>query len=111
YRLYIDRMVRMGLNFLGLHVYSTDSVNESGGAEPFLSFEHHGVGHYAYLDTTQTSRWGYLPMRTSAFSYGTEHFFAGEVFGADAAIEANGPLDAARRGKELLGAALDYAKA
>jgi hypothetical protein len=111
YKLYIDRMVRMGLNFLGLHVYSTGSVNQSGGAEPFLSFTHHGVGHDGYLDTTQTSRWGYLPMRTSQFSYGTDHFFAGEVFGADAALEATDPLDAARRGKALLGAALDYAKA
>ncbi len=110
YRLYIDRMVRMGLNFLGLHVYSTGSVNQSGGAEPFLSFTHHGVGHDAWLDTTQTSRWGYLPVRTSEFAFGTEQFFAGEVFGADAAIEATGPLDAARRAKQLLSDALDYAK-
>lgn len=110
YRLYIDRMIRMGLNFLGLHVYSTGSVNRSGGAEPFLSFTYRGVGHDGYLDTTQTSRWGYQPMRSSAFAYGTSEVFAGEVFGADVAIQACGSLDAAARAKELLGAALDYAK-
>ncbi|MGH2551533.1 MAG: hypothetical protein ACRDHN_19265, partial [Thermomicrobiales bacterium] len=110
YQLYIDRMVRMGLNFLGLHVYSHAAVNHSSGAEPFLSFEYRGVGHDAYLDTTQTERWGYQPMRTSEFAFGTDHYFAGEVFGADAAIEARGSLDAIRRGKELLQQAVAYAK-
>ncbi len=110
YKLYIDRMVRMGLNFLGLHVYSTGSVNRSGGAEPFLSFTWRGIGHDGYLDTTQTARWGYQPMRTSEFVYGTDQVFAGEVFGADVAIEASGPLDAADRAKAMLGEALDYAK-
>lgn len=110
YKLYIDRMVRIGLNFLGLHVYSTGSVNRSGGAEPFLSFSWRGIGHDGYLDTTQTARWGYQSMRTSEFAYGTGEVFAGEVFGADAAIEAQGSLDAVVRAKELLGAALDYAK-
>lgn len=110
YQLYIDRMVRMGLNFLGLHVYSEGSVNRSGGAEPFLSFTYRGVGHDAYLDTTQTSRWGYQPMRTSVFAYGTDQVFAGEVFGAEAAIAARGPLDAAARAKSLLSDALSYAK-
>lgn len=110
YKLYIDRMVRMGLNFLGLHVYSTGSVNRSGGAEPFLSFSYRGINHNAYLDTTQTARWGYQPMRTSEFAYGTDQVFASEIFGADAAIEATGELDAAVRGKALLSEALAYAK-
>lgn len=110
YQLYIDRMVRMGLNFLGLHVYSKGSVTRSQGAEPFLSFTYHGVGHDAVLDTTQTSRWGYLPMRTSDFAYGTDRYFARDVFGADAALDATGSLDAVRRAKSLLRAALTYAK-
>jgi hypothetical protein len=109
YRLTIDRMVRMGLNFLGLHVYSKGSVTRSQGAEPFLSFSYHGIGHDAVIDTTQTSRWGYLPKRVSDFAYGTDRFYAGQVFGADAAIEAAGPLDAAVRAKELLREALAYA--
>ncbi len=110
YKLYVDRMVRMGLNFLGLHIYSSGPVNRSMGAEPFLSFTWRGVGHDGYLDTTQTSRWGYQPMRVSEFAYGTDQVFTGEVFGADAAIEAQGPLDAADRAKALLGEALNYAK-
>lgn len=110
YRLYVDRMVRMGLNFLGLHVYSKGPVTRSQGAEPFLSFTYHGVGHDAELDTTQTARWGYLPMRTSDFAFGTDRYFAGEVLGADAAVQAVGPVDAAVRAKALLRAALTYAK-
>lgn len=110
YKLYVDRMVRLGLNFLGLHVYSNGPVTRSQGAEPFLSFRYHGVGHDAVLDTTQTARWGYLPMRTSDFAYGTDRYFAGEVFGADAAVEAAGPHDAIIRAKALLAEALAYAK-
>ncbi len=59
YKLYVDRMVRMGLNFLGLHVYSKGNPVRSQGAEPFLSFSHHGVSHDAFLDKTDTYRWGY----------------------------------------------------
>ncbi|HEY7036545.1 MAG TPA: hypothetical protein VH482_34775 [Thermomicrobiales bacterium] len=110
YRLIVDRMVRMGLNFLGFHVYSKGPVTRSQGAEPFLSFTYHGIGHDAVLDTTQTNRWGYLPKRISDFAYGTDRFFAGEVFGADAAVLAAGPLDAAARAKALLRDALTYAK-
>lgn len=110
YKLYVDRMVRMGLNFLGLHVYSNGPVTRSMGAEPFLSFRYHGVGHDTALDTTQTARWGYLPMRTSDFAYGTDRYFAGDVFGADAAIDATGPLDAIVRAKALLAEALGYAR-
>ncbi|MGH2533621.1 MAG: hypothetical protein ACRDJW_15085 [Thermomicrobiales bacterium] len=110
YRLYVDRMVRMGLNFLGLHVYSKGSVTRSQGAEPFLSFTYHGVGHDAVIDTTQTSRWGYLPMRTADFAYGTDRYFDRDLFGADAAIDAAGPLDAVTRAKALLHDALTYAK-
>ena len=111
YRLIVDRMVRMGLNFIGFHVYSKGPVTRSQGAEPFLSFTYHGVGHDAVIDTTQTNRWGYLPKRVSDFAYGTDRFFAGEVFGADAALLATGPLDAAAHAKSLLHDALTYAKA
>jgi hypothetical protein len=111
YKLYVDRMLRMGLNFLGLHVYSHGSVNHSSGAEPFLSFEYRGVGHDAYLDTSFTERWGYQPMRTSLFEFGTDHYFPREIFGADAAIDAVDSLDAIAKGKALLQEALRYAKA
>jgi len=103
---YLEAMVRMRFNTLGVHVYS-------GGnqwAESFLSFEYAGAGHLAYTDTTATNRWGYLPERTSRYGMGSPDFFAGEVFGAEATTEARNPWEAAEKAERLWREAFDYAK-
>ena len=111
YRLYVDRAVRLGLNFIGLHVYSSGMPSRAQGAEPFLSFSYHGISHEAFLDTTDTYRWGYLPKRTGDFAFGTDYFFERDAFGADAALDATDSADRMRRAKGLLREALAYAKA
>ena len=110
YRLYIDRAVRLGLNFIGLHVYANGSPTRSQGAEPFLSFDYHGTSHEAFLDTTDTYRWGYLPRRTRDFAFGTEVFYERDAFGADVALDATDSTDRASRAKAMLAEALAYAK-
>jgi hypothetical protein len=60
-RAYLEAMVRMRFNTLGIHVYS----GKEQWAESFLTTEYGGVGAIAYTDTTATNRWGYLPERTS----------------------------------------------
>ena len=52
---YFDQMVKMKMNFFGIHCYS---------AEPYLSYEYQGISYNAYLDTTMTDRWWMV-----AFSY------------------------------------------
>jgi hypothetical protein len=106
WRAYLEAMVRMRFNTLGVHVYS----GESQWAESFLSFEYAGAGHLAYTDTTATNRWGYLPERTSNFGMGSADFFAEEVFGSDATTNARSCWEAEEFAQKLWGEAFQYAK-
>jgi hypothetical protein len=106
WRAYLEAMVRMRFNTLGVHVYS----GENQWAESFLSFEYAGAGHLAYTDTTATNRWGYLPERTSRFGMGSADFFAEEVFGSEATTRARSCWEAEESAQKLWGEALQYAK-
>jgi hypothetical protein len=107
WRAYLEAMVRMRFNTLGVHVYS----GSNQWAESFLSFEYAGAGQLAYTDTTATNRWGYLPQRTSRYGMGAADFFAGEVFGSEATTEARDCWEAAERAQQLWREAFEYAQA
>jgi len=106
WRAYLEAMVRMRFNTLGVHVYS----GEKQWAESFLSFEYAGVGHLAYTDTSATNRWGYIPERTSRFGMGSPDFFAEEVFGAEATTRARSCWEAQEMAQKLWGEAFEYAQ-
>jgi hypothetical protein len=106
WRAYLEAMVRMRFNTLGVHVYSGDNQ----WAESFLSFEYAGAGHLAYTDTTATNRWGYLPERTSRFGMGSDDFFAKEVFGSEATTKARSCWEAEEFAQKLWGEAFQYAQ-
>jgi hypothetical protein len=106
WRAYLEAMVRMRFNTLGVHVYST--MNQ--WAESFLSFEYAGAGHIAYTDTTATNRWSYLPERTSRYGMGGADFFADEVFGAEATTQARNSWEAQELAQRLWGEAYQYAQ-
>ena len=106
WRAYLEAMVRMRFNTLGVHVYSTTNQ----WAESFLSFEYAGAGHIAYTDTSATNRWGYLPERTSRYGMGGADFFADEVFGAEATTQARNSWEAEEFAQRLWGEAFEYAK-
>ncbi len=106
WRAYLEAMVRMRFNTLGVHVYS--GANQ--WAESFLSFEYAGAGHLAYTDTSATNRWGCLPERTSRFGMGSPDFFADEVFGAEATTKARNCWEAEEMAQQLWGEAFKYAK-
>jgi hypothetical protein len=106
WRGYLEAMLRMRFNSLGVHVYS----GENQWAESFLSFEYAGAGHIAYTDTTATERWGYLPERTSRYGMGGGDFFAGEVFGAEATTQAHDTFEAEELAQKLWAEAFQYAK-
>jgi hypothetical protein len=106
WRAYLEAMVRMRFNTLGVHVYS----GERQWAESFLSFEYAGAGHLAYTDTSATNRWGYLPERTSRFGMGSADFFADEVFGGEATTQARSCWDAEELAEQLWREAFQYAK-
>jgi hypothetical protein len=106
WRAYLEAMVRMRFNTLGVHVYS--GANQ--WAESFLSFEYAGAGHLAYTDTSATNRWGYLPERTSRYGMGAPDFFADEVFGSEVTTKARSCWEAEELAQQLWGEALKYAK-
>lgn len=105
FRAYFESMLRMRFNTFGMHVYT----GAEQWAESYLSLEFGGVGHLAYLDSTATNRWGYLPERTSRFTMGGSQLYAGEVFGSDASRLARDPWEAAERTRALLRNAFAYA--
>ncbi len=106
WRAYLEAMLRMRFNTLGVHVYS----GPNQWAESFLSFEYAGAGHQAYTDTTATNRWGYLPERTSRYGVGGADFFADEVFGSEATTQARNTWEAEEFAQRLWGEAFEYAK-
>jgi hypothetical protein len=106
HRAYLEAMLRMRFNTLGIHVYS----GAKQWTESFLSFEYAGVGHLAYTDTTATNRWGYIPERTSNYGMGAPDYFAGEVFGSKATTRATSCWEDAWFAQELWGDAFRYAK-
>ncbi len=106
WRAYLEAMVRMRFNTLGVHVYT--AANQ--WAESFLSFEYAGAGHLAYTDTTATNRWGCVPQRTSTYGMGGADFFAGEVFGSEATTQARDCWEDAEFAQRLWGEAYQYAK-
>jgi len=106
WRAYLEAMVRMRFNTLGVHVYS--GANQ--WTESFLSFEYAGAGHLAYTDTSATNRWGYLPERTSRFGMGAPDFFVDEVFGSDATTKARSCWEDEEYAQKLWSEAFQYAR-
>lgn len=105
WRAYLEAMLRMRFNTLGIHVYG----QEDQWAESFLSFEYGGVGHLAHLDTTVSDRWGYLPQRTSRYGMSAAQYFDDEIFGADSTRRARGPWEAAELAQQDWRTAFGYA--
>jgi hypothetical protein len=106
WRAYLEAMVRMRFNTLGVHVYS----GEAQWTESFLSFEYAGAGHLAYTDTSATNRWGYLPERTSRFGMGSTDFYADEVFGSEATTQARSCWEDQEFAQQLWAEAFRYAR-
>ncbi|MGD0577568.1 MAG: hypothetical protein ABSC08_01440 [Bryobacteraceae bacterium] len=106
FRAYFESMLRMRMNTFGMHVYTQGEQ----WAESYLSFEYAGAGHLAYLDTTASNRWGYLPQRTSRYGMGSADYFDGEVFGSDATRLGRDPWEIAERTRTMLRRSLSHAK-
>jgi hypothetical protein len=106
WRAYLEAMLRMRFNTLGIHVYS--GANQ--WTESFLSFEYGGAGHLGFTDTSATNRWGYLPARTSRYGMGAADFYDSEVFGSEATTRARNCWEAAEFAQQLWGEAFRYAE-
>jgi len=105
WRAYIDAMSSMRMNTLCMHSYA----QAKKWVEPYAFAEYTNVGHSAVADNTSTDRWGYLPQRTSTYGMGGDQYYAGEVFGASASINARNGWEAAAESQSMLRTAFAYA--
>ena len=106
FRAYLEAMLRMRFNTLGIHVYS----GKNQWAESFLTTEYGGVGAIAFTDTSATNRWGYLPERTSRYGMGAADFYDGEIFGSEATTRARNTWEAQEFAQQLWVEAFRYAQ-
>ena len=105
HRAYLEAMLRMRFNTLGIHVYGQSNY----WVESYLSFEYGPTGHIAITDTTATNRWGYIPQKTSRFGMGASQFYDSEVFGSDATRLARNTWEAQELAQQLWRDAFQYA--
>jgi len=114
FRTYLEAMMRMRFNTLGMHVFSQSNNSDYPGNfpyyDPYLSFEYGNVGHLVSADTTTTNRWGYLAQRTSAFGMGAPDLFDGEVFGSEATTRARNCWEIAEVTQQLWRESFKYAQ-
>ncbi len=106
HRAYLEAMLRMRFNTLGIHVYS----GAEQWTESFLSFEYAGAGHLSFTDTSATNRWGYLPERTSRYGMGAPDLFADEVFGSEVTTKATSCWEDQEFAQQLWGEGFRYAQ-
>ena len=106
FRTYLEAMMRMRFNTLGMHVFTQDPPL----TDSYLSFEYGNVGHLASTDTTTTNRWGYLAQRTSTFGMGAPDLYDGEVFGSEATTRARSCWEAAELAQQLWRESFKYAQ-
>jgi hypothetical protein len=114
FRTYLEAMMRMRFNTLGMHVFSQSGNSDYPGNfpyyDPYLTFEYGNVGHLNSADTTTTNRWGYLAQRTSTFGMGAPDLFDGEVFGSEATTRARNCWEIAELTQQLWRESFKYAQ-
>jgi hypothetical protein len=114
FRTYLEAMMRMRFNTLGMHVFSQSNNSDYPGNfpyyDPYLSFEYGNVGHLTSADSTTTNRWGYLAQRTSTFGMGAPDLFDGEVFGSEATTRARNCWEIAELTQQLWRESFKYAQ-
>lgn len=109
YQNYINQMLKLRMNTLMLHCYARTYADKNW-SEPFLGFQHKGVGHHAFLDTSLTERWGYNGYSTDNFAFGTGDLFFGRAFGSEAARFCPDQAAVYARAKALWQDAIAYAQ-
>lgn len=115
YARYLDRLQRLGLNYVAFHCYTGGAERYATYVEPLIRMEYRDVVPEAFLDTSLTARWGYRPLAVKDFAFGTDKLFrlppGAGAFGADAATLAQGKEDAYRRAQTEFGKVVDMAHA
>ena len=108
YKEALDEMAELGMKFVGFHCY-TGGERYVNYVEPHIRVRYRNILPLAEYDTSITSRWGYVPLTTDQFAFGTDKLFKHKVFGADCAISASSNEERYEKAIALLQQVMDYA--
>ncbi|MEN6576238.1 MAG: hypothetical protein ABFD90_07835 [Phycisphaerales bacterium] len=113
YERYLDRLRDLGLNFVGFHCYTGGAERYAPYVEPMIRIEYRDVTPLTGFDTSLTARWGYRPLKTGDFAFGSGRTLdlssGAEAFGADCAVLARDNEDRYRRAQALMHRVLEMA--
>ncbi len=110
YQAYLDWMAERNLNFIGFHCYTGGSQRYVTYVEPMLRASYRGVLPEAQLDTSLTARWGYIPLATDQFAFGSSKQFDQNVFGAECAVNAQTTVEHYQNTQSLMRNVFEYAQ-
>lgn len=90
YRTYLDWCKQNNINLLTLHCYTGGNERYATYVEPLIKIEFNRFVPDAYLDNSNTARWGYAPLLIKDFAFGTDTLYKGFdrnlPFGAQSSI-------------------------
>ncbi len=108
-------MKKLDLNLLVLHCYTGGAQRYVSYVEPMIRIQYRNVLPEARLDTSLTARWGYRPLSTRNFAFGSDKLFppSGGInaFGSEAALLADTNQDRYERAQGLIRAVITMAHA
>jgi len=104
YEKYLDSCKQKKINFIGFHNYTGGGQRYVTYVEPMIKIEYKNIIPDAYLDNSETARWGYEPLSIEHFAFNTARLFApsGTAFGSDCSVLSNNKAEHYRRTQELM---------
>jgi len=104
YKRYLDGCKRKGINFIGFHNYTGGGQRYVTYVEPMIKIEYKNIIPDAYLDNSETARWGYEPLSISDFAFNTAKLYPrkGTPFGADCSVLSKNKAEHYRRTQALM---------
>jgi hypothetical protein len=104
YEKYLDDCKEKKINFIGFHNYTGGGQRYVTYVEPMIKIEYKNVLPEAWLDNSQTARWGYEPLAVQDFAFNTSRLYRGNspAFGSDCSVLSTNKADHYRRTQDLM---------
>jgi hypothetical protein len=109
YRAYFEAMLRMRFNTLSIFVFWGSPPWPQLFCSSYLNFTYGGTGHSVQNETSATYILNYMPQRTSDYGMGAGDLYDGDVFGAEATLQARNVFEAGNLAEDLWREAFGYA--
>jgi hypothetical protein len=113
YEKYLDDCKEKRINFIGFHNYTGGGQRYVTYVEPMIRIEYKNILPDAWLDNSQTARWGYEPLAVQDFAFNTSRLYRGNstAFGSDCSVLSTNKADHYRRTQDLMRKVMELAHA